>query len=161
VTPNEEQAARVVRRGHQIFQAALRMEAGDTYRGSGGAEALLYLVDATARIVGLAEKPRLAIETVVRLLDAIKEDWIAKQRSGEGLAFASVGQLVADLALEMAIGQDEDTEIGTAAASALDRLASAIVCVAARNKNPRQIIEHVVQRLDATDVEAARRAQLK
>lgn len=156
MTPDDH--ARITRRGQQIFQIAMRMEIGDHDRGS-GAEALLYLADAIARVAALSAEPRLAIETVVGLLDKIDAAWLTKNRSIK--SFVPVDHLFADVAFETAIGQSEDADVGPAAAAALARLTDAIVCVATLNSEPRRIIEHVVQRLDATDIEAARKEQLK
>lgn len=153
---NNADHARINRRGQQIFQLALRMELGDDKRGS-GAEALFYLADAIARLAALSEDPRLALKTVVRLFDKIGDDWFAKNHEPKNLT--SINHLFADLAFETVLGQDDGAgvEVGPVAARALGRLTDAIVCVAALNSNPRQIIEHVVQKLDASDVEGTRK----
>lgn len=152
--------AGIHRRGQQIFQLALRMELGDAARGS-GAEALFYLADAIARLAALSEDPRLALETVVRLFGKIDDDWFAKNHEPKSLT--SINQLFADLAFETVLGRDDGAhvEVGPVAARALSRLTDAIVCVAALNDEPRKIIEHVVQRLDESDVERVRKEQRK
>lgn len=151
MTPNHE---RINRRGQQIFQLALRMEVGDGLRGN-GAEALMYLADAFARLAALSDDPRLAIETVVGLFDKIDADWLAKNHTIKG--FVPVDQLLTDLAFETVIGQDEHAAVGPAAAAALTRLTGAIIHVAALHSEPRRIIENVVHHLDETDVDAVRR----
>jgi len=154
--------ARITRRGQQIFQIALRMEIGDVDRAKGGAETLLYLANAIAFTAAISEDPRLALGTVVGLFDKIDDAWFAKQHGEGDNPVTESCQLLADAALETALGQGRPgADIGGVAAVALSILTDAIVRVAALNSNPRQIIEHVVQRLDATDVDAVRKEQLK
>lgn len=157
-----EQHARITRRGQRIAQIAQRVEIGDEERGKGGAEALLYLADAIARVAATSQDPRLALKTVVSLFDKIDDDWFAKQPKEGPISVASANQLLADTAYEIALGRDVlGADPGRGAAIALGILTDAIVLVAALNSDPRRIIEHVVHRLDETDVDAVRREQLK
>ncbi len=154
--------ARITRRGQQISQIAQRMEIGDEDRGRGGAEALLYLADAIARVAATSQDPRLALKTVVSLFDKIDDAWFAKQPKEGPVVVKSAPQLLADTAFEIALGHDvPGADPGRVAAIALGVLTDAVVRVAAHNSDPRRILEHVVQRLDATDVDAVRKEQLK
>ena len=157
---NDRDHARITRRGQQIFQLALRMELGDVERGKGGAEALLYLADAIARLAALSEDPRLALETMGRLIDKIDDGWFVNNHTTEGLT--PEAHLLADITVETVLGQDDGNTVdaGALAARALAHLTDAVVSVAALNSEPRRILEHVVQRLDATDVDAIRKEKL-
>lgn len=157
-----DEHARVTRRGQQLFHIALCMEVGYARQSAGGAEALLYLANAIAHVAALSAKPRLAIESVVSLFDTIDDGWLTKQGRRHQDTVAAEPHLLADTALEIALGQDvpgEDT--GGVAARALADLTAAIVRVASLNSDPRRIIEHVVRRIDEADVDDARREQLK
>lgn len=63
------------------------------------------------------------------------------------------GTLLHEVALEMTVGIEPiaGRDVGKAAAMALASLTNAIVRIAALNSNPRQILEYVVQLLDAAD----------
>lgn len=163
MTKNDsEQHARITRRGQQITQIAQRMEIGDEERGKGGAEALLYLADAIARVAATSQDPRLALKTVVSLFDKIDDAWFAKQPKEGPVVVETAKQLLTNTAFEIALGHDvPGADPGRVAAIALGILTDAIARVAALNSEPRRIIEHVVQRLDDTDVDALRREQLK
>jgi hypothetical protein len=163
VTDNDpEQHARITRRGQQISQIAQRMELGDEERGRGGAEALLYLADAIARVAATSQDPRLALKTVVSLFDKIDDAWFAKQPKEGPVVVARANQLLSDTAFEIALGHDvSGADPGRVAAIALGILTDAVVNVAALNSQPRQIIGHVVRRLNEVDVDAVRREQLK
>ncbi len=153
----EANVKRITRRGTQIFQLAMAMEDGGTGDGS-GAEALFYLTDAIARIAALSVKPQLAVEVAVGMLDKIDSAWLEKNHERR----APEDNIVASLALEIGLGPDDPHEApGEAPARALGQLADAVVYVAALNSDPRRIIEHVVQRLDATDVDAVRKEHLR
>lgn len=161
---SEPDHERVTRRGQQLFQLALRMEVGNVTANTGtGAEAILYLTDAIVRTAAIADEPRLALETTILLFDKISDRWFANNRAREGLA--PVHQLFSHLAYETATGkQDASTDAEAAEATAAHVLASltdAIIWVAALNSDPRQIIEHVVRRLDAADIDAARKEHLQ
>ena len=158
-TTGTEQSERIARRGQQIFQIALRMEIGDVDRGRGGAETLLYLADAIARIAATSQDPHLALKTVVELFGKIDDGWFATQKD---VIVDKAEIQLADAAFEIALGpKTPEKDVGSVAAGALAILADAIVRVATLNREPRQIIEYVVRRLDETDVDAIRREQLK
>ncbi len=151
---SDDKHERITRRGTDLFQLALRMEVGDVARGTGGAEALLYLASAIALAAQLSEEPRAAIDVVRRLFDKID----FAQVPSPGLSAPPARQLLVEAAFEMALAkQDPRAEVGVFAAQALAALTDAIARVAALNSNPRQIIEYVVQRLDSTDIEALRK----
>ena len=144
--------ARITRRGIQLYQLAVLMEIGDGPRGQ-GAEALLYMADAIARIAALSTTPRSALATVTRLFDTIQDDWFERQQSEHGEnRLPAAHQLISDITFETVIGQkDPDTALGGFAVDALERLTDALIDIARLNKHPRRIIEHVMVRLDEAD----------
>jgi hypothetical protein len=64
---------------------------------------------------------------------------------------------LSDLALELAIGSNEDAELGEVAAEALFYLANAIVRIAALNSEPRLVIDRIVALLDVADTDKIRK----
>lgn len=154
---------RAIRRGTQIFQIALEMEAGEDREGSPdvGAGALLSLANAIARAAAMSSDPRKALEVVVKLFDAIDDSWFTKKHPLVGKIVSPKGDRLAEAALEMTLGQTEPRDVGRVAAGALKSLVDAMIYVAALNREPRKILEAVVVALDEADVDAARKAQLK
>ena len=143
--------ARITRRGIQLYQLAVLMEIGDGTRGQ-GAEALLYMADAIARIAALSTTPRTALATVTALFDKIQDDWFERQESEHGNRLPAAHQLISDITFETVIGRkDPDTALGGFAVDALERLTDALIDIARLNKHPRRIIEHVMVRLDEAD----------
>ena len=144
--------ARITRRGTQLYQLAVLMEIGDGVRGQ-GAEALLYMADAIARLAALSTAPHTALATVTGLFDKIQNDWFERQRSEHGeRRLPAARQLISDITFETVIGQkDPNTALGGFAVDALERLTDALIDIARLNKHPRRIIEHVMRRLDEAD----------
>ena len=141
---------RITRRGIQLFQLALLMEIGNARRGQ-GAEAMLYMADAIARLAANSDQPRVALETVVNLFSKIQDTWFEQQRA-KGKKLPDAKHLISDITFETVIGQsDPETALGGFAVDALDRLTDALIDIASLNSKPRQIIEHVMRRLDEAD----------
>jgi hypothetical protein len=143
---------RITRRGLQLFQLALLMEIGDRDARRGqGAEALLYMADAIARLGAHSQHPRVALETVVNLFSKLQDTWFEQQRENNA-QLPAAHHLISDIAFETVIGQsDPETALGGFAVDALDRLTDALIDIASLNSKPRQIIEHVMRRLDEAD----------
>lgn len=144
--------ARITRRGIQLYQLAVLMEIGYGGRGQ-GAEALLYMADAIARLAALSTEPRTALATVTSLFSKIQDDWFEQQRSEHGdRHLPDASHLISDITFETVVGQKDPNEaLGGFAVDALERLTDALVDIARLNKNPRNIIEHVMRRLDEAD----------
>ena len=142
--------ARINRRGIQLYQLAVLMEIGDGVRGQ-DAEALLYMADAIARLAALSTSPRTALATVTGRFDKIPDDWFECPQHAES-RLPAAHQLISDITFETVIGKkDPDTALGGFAVDALERLTDALIDIARLNKHPRQIIEHVMRRLDEAD----------
>jgi hypothetical protein len=154
---------RATRRGIQLFQIALEMEAGEAREGSRdvGAAALLSLANAIAQAATMTSEPRLALEVVVSLFDSIDASWFTKPHPRPGKVVSPKGDRLAEAALEMTLGQEDMRDVGKVAAGALAHLVDAIVYVAALNSEPRKILEAVVIAIHQANVDAARKEQRK
>ena len=152
----DEELARITRRGQTLFQIAMRMEVGESGTGDhkGGAEALLSLTDAIARLAAFSQNPRLSLSTATGLFDKIDGSWFARNNH-DHVRFEPVGQVIADLAYEIAQeSSPAGGDVGPIAARSLVHLIDAVLHIAALNSDPRRIIGLVVQALSLPNIEA-------
>lgn len=159
MTANNPTDDRLTRRGRQIFQLAMEMEIGPVEEGEvkAGAETLIALTDSIAHCSAFCSDPRGVIDQVAQMLEKVDDGWFTEQRAQRNKIFVSrKGDLLAESALEMAFGkEDDDRESADRhAAQALKYLIDAVIYIATLDENPRLILERVVQAFDETAVEA-------